>query len=243
MTANRLRFAAQLLFAGFLGWLYGGDLLRFARAQGAPVTVMNELPSLPLSLVGVAVALTFGSTLVLKGRRGPGWGPWKAAVLAAVGLIFFDFVVLSSRRSLGSAEGALVEAVFTVSGALNDRATTAQVPRDARGLEALLGRLGPVPLFVEGTRVARWQVASRGTCAGPSAEVAGAAPGTLLYCTAADGRRGWVTLVATAGAQTFGEPAVVSVAELWVGEVSLAAEPPSADEPTWGSDDVDEDGP
>lgn len=223
-TEKRLQLGLQAACAVFLVWLYVGDLLRLLRAPFAEVAVLHELPSVPLSLVGSAVAVTFAVTLVLARRRPAGWRPRRLAVIAAVLLIFVDFLVLASRRSTELPELELAGALNEVTEALNRRSTLERVPTDPRGVDQELSALGPVPLFVRGARVPKWSLEVRRGCTAPDPRPA--APGTFVYCVTPDATRGWVTVSATEGAATFGAPGVIGLRPPWVGEVTLAEPPP-----------------
>ncbi len=215
-----LKLLAQLPVAAFLLWLYGGDLLRFVRAQSSPVTVMNELPSLPLSVLGTLVALGFTGTLLLERRFPPGWKPRRAAVLATLVLLLTDFLVLSSRRAFISAPHQLVNAVQRLAEVAREQSSPQGVPRDPRVFADALKNLGPIPIFLHGERVSAWQLTLRDNCDGPAADAQGAAAGTLIYCVSRDRQEAWVTVVATARAETFGEAAVVEVEGLFTGPVT-----------------------
>ncbi len=227
----------QALFAAFLLWLYVGDLIRFFRAQAAPVTMLNELPSLGLSLVGTVVALAFTGTLVLvAARRQPrAWRPRDFSIAAALFLVFIDFVILSAKRSPISAESRLLMAIQSVADDATRAAAIESVPRDPNLLRSFLEGVGAVPLFVEGERVPEWKLELRERCTGPALEPGSATPGTLIYCVAGDRKRAWVTLVGTTLGQSFGAPAIVSTEGDWVGEVVAAAPPEEpAGPPVWG---------
>lgn len=217
---KRLQFGLQLASAAFLLWLYVGDLLRLVRAQLASVAVLHALPSLPLSLVGSAVAVAFAVTLFLAPRKPAGWRPRRLAAIAAVVLVFIDFLVLSPRRTSELPELELVGALGRLTDALTQQATLERVPTDARLFEKALASLGPVPVFEKGERVPAWKLEVHRNCTAPESKPA--APGTFVFCVAPDATHGWVTLTATAGAATFGEPGVIGVQPPWVGEVTVA---------------------
>lgn len=239
-SEQRVRWALQLLFAAFLLWLYAGDLLRYVRAQSASLAVLHALPSLPLSLAGTAVALAYAVTLVLARNRPAGWRPRRLANIAAVLLIFIDFLVLASRRTGELPELELVGALGDMTQAINNAATLDGVPTDARAFEKDLTQLGPPPLFVGGERLAKWSLEVRRNCTGPADKPG--APGTFIYCVAPDATHGWVTLTATAGAATFGDPAIIATQGPWVGEVSVAQPHPEAppEDPVWQPPTQDE---
>ena len=240
---------ARAALLGFLGWLYGGDLARWVQAQTAEVAALSELPKWWLSLGGVAV--TAGGAVVLAmavARKKPsGWPPLRLLTIAAVSLLFFDFVVLSSRGSPISAEDRMLVAIHSLSDGASGAAAPQAVPRDPALLATFLDGLGPVPFFVHGERVAQWSVELRERCAGPSSEPGALAPGTLIYCVSVDRKQAWVSLVGTPQAQRFGPRAIVSVKDDWVGEVHVAPPEPAAapdgtEEPVWDQPTPD-DGP
>lgn len=225
--------AIRLVLLGFFAWLYGGDLVRFAQARTSEVAALSSLPHLGLSLAGVLVVL-FGLGALgvsLAQRRPARWAPQRALTIALVSVVFFDLVVLSSRRDLLSAEHRAQRAIATLAERASERSGTEVVLRDPRVLQAIVAELGPVPYFVKGERVPAWQVEVRERCQGPAADAREAAVGTLVYCVAVDRRQGWVTLVGTAAGEVFGPRAVVGTTPEWVGEVRLAPPPVPEEEP------------
>ncbi|MDP1827219.1 MAG: hypothetical protein Q8L48_28355 [Archangium sp.] len=220
----------------FLGWLYGGDLIRWVQAQTAEVTAMSELPRLWLSLLGCAVTIGGVVVLVMARKQPPSWRPVRLLTIAAMGLLFVDFVVLNSRRSpLSTDEQTLLAAQYIAESA-NHEAGSEAVPRDPALLHSFLQGLGTVPFFVKGERVPGWKLELRERCAGPAADPGEAEVGTVIYCVAADRKRAWVTLVGTPLGQVFGPRAIVSTREGWVGDVHVAAEPEQedpSDRPVW----------
>ena len=229
---------AQGLLSVFLWWLYPGDLVRFIRAQGAPVSMMAEMPSLTLSLLGTLVALGFTAALVLVAskKRSARWRPRVMLLAAAMFLLFIDFTVLASRRSALTAESRMLQAITALCDEAERNAAVESVVREPHLLQSFRANVGPVPLFVEGQRVAGWTVEVRERCAGPALEPGRSSPGTLISGLASDRHRAGVTLVGTSLGQTFGPPAVVSTEGDWVGEVS-ALEPPDEEpgRPVWGA--------
>lgn len=231
---------AQLLFAAFLLWLYGGDLVRWVRAQVADVTVMNQLPSLPLAIVGSLIALGFGFVVIASALKvqPTNWRPRRFSTIAAVSLIFFDFLVLSSRRPMMPAVELLVAAVNAVADAGSLAASTQSVARDPAIFEEALASFRDVPLFVKGERVAGWKVQLRESCSGPATELQSATPGTVIYCVSTDRKHAWVTIVATANGTTFGTPTIAGTDGVWLGTVEVARVreeqpgPPVWEEPT-----------
>ena len=236
--------AARVWVLLFLGWLYGGDLLRWIQAQSAEVAALSELPRLWLCLLGCAV--TIGAAIVLVMARG------KPAVLrlftiATLSLLFLDFVVLNSRRSPLTPDDQTVLAVQFVAESANREAGTGIVPRDPHLLDSFLEGLGSVPYFVKGERAPGWKVELRERCAGPATEAGEASVGTLIYCVSLDQKHAWVTLVGTPQGKVFGPRAIVSTQAAWVGEVHVSApelapepEPDLADRPVWGSPTPDQ---
>lgn len=232
----RASTVSRALFAGFLLWLYVGDVVRWLRLQTAAVAVMVDAPSLPLALVGSAVALAF-LAVVLSSLRPKPFVPARPArwiSAAAVVLVFVDFMGISSRRDLSYPEDALVGAANIIATIGNEASGTDVVARSPALFDEALSRFSDVPIFVNGERVARWQLQLREGCAGPAADPQGAAPGTVVYCVASDRRQAWVNVVATARAKPFGDAAMTGVDGIWVGhvEVATAAAAP-VEQPVW----------
>lgn len=231
LRAGQVVVRAVLLV--FFAWLYGGDLARLVQARSAEVAALSSLPHLGLSLAGVLVVL-FGLGVLgvsLAQRRPARWAPQRALTIALVSVVFFDLVVLSSRRDLLSAEHRAQRAIATLAQRASERSGTEVVLRDPGTLQALAAELGPVPYFVKGARVPGWQVELRERCPGPAADVRGAAVGTLLYCVSSDRRQAWVSLVGTTAGEVFGPRALVGTSPEWVGTVHLAPAPPPEEEP------------
>ena len=238
-----LSLLARVLPLLFIGWLYGGDVLRWGQAQSAEVAALSELPRLWLGLIGCAVALGGAVVLVLSRSRPPSWPSLRLLTIAIGSLLFLDFVVLNSRRSpLSSDEQSLLAARFFAESANNEAGAEA-VPRDPALLTSFLKGMGSVPFFVKGERVAAWKLEVRERCAGPASEPGQAAPGTLVYCVSNDRKQAWVTVVGTPQGQLFGPRAIVSTQDGWVGEVHVASPPeaepapgeaPAEGAPVWG---------
>lgn len=222
---------ARSLLLLFFGWLYGGDLLRWGQAQSAEVTAMSALPRLWLSLLGCGVTIG-GAVVLVRARQQPAsWRPVRLLTIAALGLLFLDFVVLNSRRMpLSTDEQTLLAAQFIAESA-NRAAGSEAVPRDPALLGSFLEGLGSVPFFVKGERVPQWKLELRERCAGPASEPGDAAVGTVIYCVAVDRKQAWVTLVGTPVGQVFGPRAIVSTEGGWVGHVNVAGEPEPEDPP------------
>ncbi len=222
---------ARLCFAALLWWLYAGDVTRWVRAQNAEVAVMNALPSLPLALLGVLVALAF-TFVTLAPVVDPKMK--RTATSAALLLVAIDLLVISPRRSLLLPEETLFAALNTVVEAGNGASGTMVVARDPAVFDEALAPHTDVPLFVRGERVPKWKVQLREGCAGPATSLDGATPGTLVYCVASDRQQAWVTVVATANARTFGEAAMAGTEGGWVGLVTVARDDePAAASPVW----------
>lgn len=220
------------LLVAALGWLYLGDLARWIRAQSAEVTALNELPSLPLSIVGSIAALAAAGLLAvgLAQKRPATWRGFRLGPAAGVIILFFDFAVLSSTRSpFSSAEHAQL-GVHLLADHASSGANVDGVPRDADLLATVLEDLGPPPFFVHGVRVPQWSIDVREACDGPASDAAGKGPGTLVYCVSRDRRHAYVTLVGVAAPAIFGPPAIVSTSAPWVGQVD-ALEPEAAPTP------------
>ncbi len=230
---------ARVFLLLFLAWLYGGDVLRWGQAQTAEVTALAELPRLWLGLLGSAVALGGAVVLVMARRKPSSWKPLRLLSIAALGLLFLDFVVLNSRRSPLSSEEQTLLAVQSFAEQVNRASAAEAVPRDPVLLASFLESLGSVPFFVGGERVTAWKVELRERCAGPAVDPGQAAVGTLIYCVASDRQQAWVTLVGTPLGQVFGARGMVAKENGWVGEVHVAPPEPEAqdenfDEPVWG---------
>jgi hypothetical protein len=213
----------------FLGWLYGGDLLRWIEAQGAEVSALSELPRLWLSLLGCAVTIGGVVIVVLARTKPANWAPLRLLTIATVSLLFLDFVVLNSRRSPLTPDDQTALAVQFLSESASREAGTEAVPRDPQLLASFLEGLGSVPYFVKGERVPAWKVELRERCPGPASEAGQASVGTLIYCVSTDRKQAWVTAVATAQGQVFGPRGVFSTQEGWVGEVHVAPPEPAAE--------------
>ncbi|MDP2273057.1 MAG: hypothetical protein Q8N23_31990 [Archangium sp.] len=223
----------------FLAWLYGGDVVRWGQAQTAEVTALAELPRLWLGLLGCAVAIG-GAVVLVRGRKqGPSWRPLRALTIAALGLLFLDFVVINSRRSPLSSEEQTLLAVQSFAEQASRASAVEAVPRDPALLGSFLEGLGTVPFFVKGERVSAWKLEIRERCAGPAVDPGQAAVGTLLYCVASDRQQAWVTLVGAPIGQVFGVRGMVATKDGWVGDVHVAQPDPEAEgepseQPVWG---------
>ena len=230
--SSPLRRVLQVSLFAFALWLYGGDLVIWVRAHGAEVSVMSAMPSLVLSVLGVAVAVFYGASLVreLTARVR------QLAFAAVLSLLFIDFTFIASRRAGLPTEAVLLETVHGLAAQASGESSLQSVARDPRVLRELLPRAAP-PIYLKGERVEQWQVEVRERCEGPAAEAGQSPPGTVLYCVASNRQRAWVTVVATREGARFGPAAVVSVQPEWVGEVSAAPEPvePPRPAPVWGS--------
>lgn len=224
------------LLLALLAVFYGGDLVRYVRATGADVAWMASLPSLALSLVGVATLLFAGGLLGvgLATGKDASWRGYRLGPIAGVVLFFFDFAVLSSVRSPTTGEERALFAVVALADGASQHASHTAVPDDPKLLASFVDDLGEVPFFVKGERVPKWTVDVRTGCKGPAGDAAGKGVGTLVYCLADDRKQAWVTLVGLAAGESFGSAAaVVSTEEPWMQPVTLAPpEPtPEPDEP------------
>lgn len=220
---THLRTAAVALFAVFLLWLYGGDVVRWGRLQAAPVAVMNDAPLLPLGLFGTVVACALlaalSTRLTKKALLPPRVAKWVPVVAVLLPLI--DFVVISSRSSFVQPEELLIGAANSVAQAAAENSGTQVVARDPAVLEAAVAPFTDVPIFVKGERVPNWKVQLREGCSGPAADARDATPGTIVYCVSVDRRQAWVNVVATAAGHTFGEVAMSGLEAPWVAAVQL----------------------
>lgn len=240
------------LLLALLAFFYAGDLLRVWRATHAEVSLLAELPSLPLSLVGVAVLLGGAGLLAfgLATGRDASWRGYRLGPVAGVALLFFDFAVLSSVRGPLTAEQRVLLALSSLAEGAAEHASHQAVPDEPRLLQSFVDEVGPTPLFRRGERVARWTVEVRRGCTGPLSQAPGVAAGTLVYCVASDGRQAWITAVALPLGQAFGAPAVVSTEEPWAQVVTVAPAPgppepqpqapPSPDLDVWQTPTPDE---
>lgn len=227
---KRVAVVLQGALWAFLLWLYLGDLVVLARVASAPVAALGALPSLPVALVGGALALA-GAGLFAWARvkaAPPRWRVSRLVLAGALGLLFVDLVVLSSREVGLSADAQLVLAVQGLANELADAAVPEGVPRDPALLEDALAKLPRPPLYVSGQRLDRWQVQLRERCAGPATEPSGALPGTFVYCVDGARQRAWVSLVALPRGEHFGAAALLGAEAPAVGEV--VAPPPFAPE-------------
>jgi hypothetical protein len=205
----------QAVLVLFLGWLYGGDLLRAAQLARAPFAAMTQAPSVPLAVVGAAVAL-LGVAAFFRARA-------RAAFYGlGVALLLFDFGVLSSGRPPRSTDELVSGVVSVIADQAREQAEGEGVSGDVAPLRRVLDELGAPPFFVEGVQLERWALEVKSGCAGPLDEVAGRRPGTVLYCVSADRQQAWVTAVTLDGA--FGAPRV-RTGPGFVGVVSRAAAP------------------
>jgi hypothetical protein len=217
--AGQLALRAAMLL--FLGWLYGGDLLLWLGARSAEVAAMSELPRVELAGLGVLVVLFgFGVLSVLQ-QKPASWRPQRLVSIAVVSLLFFDFVVLSSRKSMLPAEEQAVLAVQALAEGASELSAEEAVLRDPNALQAMADELGAVPYFEAGQRVPGWKVETREGCQGPAGDARSSRAGTFIYCVAGDRKRAWVTLVGTAVGERFGPRVVVSTDPAWVGEVQV----------------------
>lgn len=219
------------LLLALLAFLYAGDLLRLWRATHAEVALLTELPSLPLSLVGVAVLLGGAGLLAfgLATGRDASWRGYRLGPVAGVALLFFDFAVLSSVRAPLTAEQRVLLALSSLAEGAAEHASHLAVPDEPRLLQSFVDEVGPAPLFRQGDRVEKWTVEVRRGCTGPLAQAPGVAAGTLVYCVAGDGRTAWITAVALPLGQVFGAPAVVSTADPWAQLVTVPPPPAPPD--------------
>lgn len=215
----------------FMGWLYAGDVVRWIQAQSAEVTALAELPRLWLGLLGTAVTIGGVVVLVQARTRPPTWKGLRLFTIAALSVLFLDFVVLNSRRTPLTTNEQAAMAVQFMAESAEQQSGTKVVLRDPSVLQAIAQDLGEVPYFVKGERVPSWKVELRERCAGPADDVGAAEVGTLIYCVANDRALAWVTLVGTPFGQVFGPRAIVSTKGVWVGEVHLAPEPPPEEDP------------
>jgi hypothetical protein len=207
--------ALRLGLVAFLGWLYGGDLVRALGLGSAEVAALVEPPNTLLAVLGLGLALV-GATataLELAGRPLARRPPWRLWPVAAAALLAVDLALLSSGRPALSVEDRARGAVALVADAARERLDGAR-PLEAAALEQALAPLGQAPYFVRGER-ARWRVELRTGCQGPALEPRGQPPGTVLYCAAQQGGRAWVTVVALEPGQAFGAPRVPG-GEGWV---------------------------
>ncbi|MFO0594516.1 MAG: hypothetical protein U0228_04410 [Myxococcaceae bacterium] len=220
------------LVALFLVWLYFGDLSRFVRAQSAEVVLMNQLPSLPLSLLGVLVAIAFGASYFgrLSGRVSADDRRRALVLFVAGSLVFIDFTILASSHSPISAEARVVAAIDGFTQAANQNSSHVAVPTDLRSLDEWAREQGRPPIFVKGSPVEHWRVELHEGCTGPLVGAPGVPPGTLLYCIAPNHRQAWVTAVANELGHPFGPVSVIAPDGAFVGVVGLAREIPD-DEP------------
>lgn len=212
-------------------WLYAGDLVLFVQAQGAKVAAVSHVPSLVLSLVGLSIALGYAATLLprFEGRSR------RLALAIALGLLFVDLTFIASRRVAISPRVRFFEVIQGFAQEASRASAPEGVVRDPRVLRELLPR-GPIPMAIDGVPLKEWKLEVREGCSGPATDVRGATAGTVLYCVASNHQRAWVTLVATAEGQRFGDAALVGSSPEWIGQVSYEAENEVEDEgqrPVW----------
>lgn len=228
----------ELGFVAFLLWLYGGDAVWRVQAASSQAAVLNPMPHLLLSVIGLLTALALAATIALHLRNPEFARAHRLALAAACALVFLDFTIISSRRSPALPEERIAMAVQSFSEGASEYATADGVPTDRRGLAELAAKAGLPPVFRDGVQVERWDVELRDGCSGPAADARTAAAGTLIYCRSTDGRRAWVSAVAVPLGTRFGSPGVISIEGLFSGEVgALAAMPeeaPPGDGPVWG---------
>lgn len=210
--------------------------MRFIKVQSAPVALLNALPSLPLTLVGTAVAFAFIALFLLDlgGRLPRDWRPRSLIHFAAAAVVFVDFTILSSRMSPLPPEMRVAGVIQALADAASNAATPDQVPTERRAFEEWAREnAGAAPLFKDGTRVEQWHVEVREGCGGPAESAGGAPAGTLVYCVAPNRRRAWITAVAVPLGKRFGAPEIISVEGAFVGDVRAAPEPTRGEQPVW----------
>lgn len=218
-----MRRLGEAVLVLFVGWLYGGDLLRYASVQSAPAALVNELPPLALSVVGVLLGLWLVAALVLSLRK-PQLERMHGLALASVwALLFVDFALISSRRTPLLPEDQVALVVQQFADGVTAASSPEGVPTDRRGLAMMAEELSRPPVYRAGVRPEKWAFDYREGCSGPATESGTAQAGTLVYCRSADGRQAWVTAVAAPLGKRFGPVGVVSNEGPFVGLVTVRA--------------------
>lgn len=230
VPATRLQMAVQAVCVLVLLSWYGADLIDGLRFPSAELAAFVKPPS--VLFAGVVVLATLGAAAAaLNGHLKKLGGLYRGHRLLPIVLVvvaFVDLFVVSSTRSPLSATDQAVMAVHEFARRANGIATTKKVSNDEAALRELLKDLGTPPYWIRGEKVAEYKLELRPTCTGPAKDRLSSAPGTLLYCTNAEGTEAWVSLVGLPTGTRFGEPTVVSRGELLIaGEVKAGwVEPP-----------------
>ncbi|MFT3838532.1 MAG: hypothetical protein QM723_16260 [Myxococcaceae bacterium] len=217
-----------------LGWLYGGDVSDALAARNAEVAAFAEPPSLGFALLVLAATLA-GAVATIYGavkKKTGSWRGYRLMPIIVVLVLFVDLVFLSASRSpLGSADRSFSTLTLLTNQA-NLAATATRVPRGDE-LQPLMQPLDPPAYLVKGERPKSWRLVERQNCSGPADDAKGEPLGTVIYCTAADGKQAWFSLVALPVEVRFGSPKVMTRGgTVMAGLVTTHAEP--------GPEDADE---
>jgi hypothetical protein len=154
------------------------------------------------ALGGVAVGLWRG--------RGRDFKGYRLLPIVTVVALFVDVFAFSADAWPPPAWERGAWALGTVGRKAQALASQRGALPTAEELRPLIAELGPPPYRVRGAPLGAFSLQPRERCDGPALEPAGAQAGTLLYCVAADGRKGWLSLVGLPAEVVHGAPAVVS---------------------------------
>jgi hypothetical protein len=196
-----------------LAWLYSGDVYDGLRARTAEVSAFADVPNIGFAAAAL-VATLVGAGVTVAGalrKRDGSWKGYRVVPVLAVLILFVDLFVLSVEKVPMGAPDRVALAISALAQHATDGSSPEGVLASKEALEEFVKSLGPPPLLVRGAPRARWELSLRANCTGPAADLAGEAPGTLVYCVAADRQHAWVSAVAFPREQRFGPPGVFTV--------------------------------
>lgn len=238
MRVSRALLIVDSVCVGFLLFLYGRDVSDYIRAQSAPISAMTELPLLWFAIPVILAALATGGGVLhgLIKRREETWRGFRIPPIVAVVVLFIDLLVLGHQRvPISSADQSAI-ALHVASQMLTPLVTAQGVPTDPSQISSVIANMGAPPFLVRGKRPDRFSVQVRTGCVEPIGEVPGAQPATFIYCSSADRRIAWLTLVALPVEKRFGAPEIFS--RDGVVQTTVVQQPPPEDnEPAPSSDE------
>jgi hypothetical protein len=197
-----------------LAWLYSGDVYDGVRARTAEVSAFANVPNIGFAAAAL-VATLLGAGVTVAGaltRREGSWKGYRLLPVLAVLILFVDLFVLSSEKVPMGAPDRVALAISALAQHATEGSSPEGVLARKEPLDDFVKSLGPPPLLVRGAPRARWELSLRSNCTGPAADFQGEAPGTLVYCVAADSQHAWVSAVAFPREQRFGPPGVFALA-------------------------------